>query len=73
MTRPRKPPMAQNPIIAMAERLSEAGTRLACLAWINDDGQVEVATTEGMSPITAVGILSTAAIWLAAPEGESDA
>ena len=70
MTRPRKPPMAQNPIVAMAERLSEAGT---CLAWINDEGQVEVATTEGMSPITAVGILSTAAIWLATPEGESDA
>jgi hypothetical protein len=65
-------PLAQNPLVAMAERVSEAGTRLACLAWVNDDGQVEVATTEGLSPITAVGILSTAAIWLATPEQGRD-
>ncbi|HEY4254509.1 MAG TPA: hypothetical protein VGM87_25125 [Roseomonas sp.] len=65
--------MAQNPLVAIAERAGEAGARLACIAWINDEGQVEVATTEGMSAITAVGILSTAAIWMATPDPDAEA
>lgn len=70
MTRRRKPAMAQSPMVALAERLDEQGTRQACLAWINDDGQVEVATTPDMSPIIAVGILHTAAAWIAAGDEE---
>lgn len=71
MTRKAKPVMAQSPMVALAERLDEGGVHQACLAWINADGQVEVATTPDMSPVIAVGILYSAAVWLASPDGDN--
>lgn len=71
MTRGRKPPMAQSPLVALAERALEAGAFQAVIAWLNADGQVECQLTNDLHPVLAVGILHTAATMLATPETEA--